>query len=77
MRKVLKPTLLSGHSNTTRSEDSWLHVDAGMPDESGGPFDFRKLLRKTNNAPTDTLKRLRGTSTGLSAASCASSSTSV
>lgn len=26
----------------------------------GGPFDFRKLLRKTEHAPTDTLRRCKG-----------------
>lgn len=29
-------------------------------DDSVGPYDFRKLLRKTNHAPTETLRRCKG-----------------
>ena len=69
-RKILKPA----SRNTSRSDDSWPQSsssEAGAGDEDGGPFDFRRLLRRTNNAPTDTLKRLRA-GTALSAASSTS-----
>lgn len=67
-RKVLKPP--SSSRNTTRSEDRvsdhWMCAssdassDSTSTDGGGGPFDFRKLLRRTNHAPTDTLKRCKG-----------------
>ncbi|KAG1655880.1 Myosin-IIIb [Nymphon striatum] len=33
---------------------------SATPDTNIGPFDFRKILRKTEHAPTDTLRRCKG-----------------
>ena len=70
-RKILKPPL----RNSTRaaSSDDLLAITSnrsicnsatgsswGSASADSGPFDFRKLLRRTNHAPTDTLKRCKG-----------------
>lgn len=38
------------------------HETAGNEDETSGPFDFRSILKKSNFAPTESLRRRKGAS---------------
>lgn len=68
-RKLLKPA----SKNTNRSDldttisssssspsDHHLDTDQVRVSNSSIQYDFRRILRKTNHAPTDTLKRYKG-----------------
>lgn len=72
-RKILKPSprdsgriasshddLLAIASSTAKSSANATGASWGSCNSDSGPFDFRKLLRRTNHAPTDTLKRCKG-----------------
>lgn len=46
-------------SHEPRQTRNAISVDIGQ-DDSVGPYDFRRILRKTNHAPTESLRRRKG-----------------
>lgn len=75
-RKILKPT----SRNTNRSDPKSPDTIASSSSSSSGQqypylvdvptsvqYDFRRILRKTDHAPTDTLKRCKGLAVGSTA----------
>lgn len=55
-RQILRPTCY-GSNKSGQSSEECIKIN--------GHFDFRKLLRRTDHAPTDTLKRCKGLNTAF------------